>query len=329
MERDDLISVVVPVYNAERYLEPCLNSILSQTYKNLEILCVNDGSTDGSPEILKRIAAADPRVIVLDQENTGVSTARNRGIDAAHGEWITFVDSDDALDEKMYRTLYDNAVKEQADISHCGYRRFDPDGSVKDVSGTGEYFVQSSEEALRCLLTGKKFVASLWNKLYKMELFQQIRLVPDIRFNEDVLANMELFLKAEKTVFHDLPLYLYYNRPGSATSTGKRLKKSRDCRIAAERIWALLEQTDLRKLAAKNLYRTYISEYRALVFLGIGQTAKERAALLESINRIKPDCGTFSKKQRLNYFLLRYMPHFYKRAYKVYDSIRVPNWDVN
>jgi glycosyltransferase involved in cell wall biosynthesis len=117
MEREALISVVVPVYNAERYLEPCLNSILSQTYKNLEILCVNDGSTDGSPEILKRIAATDPRVIVLDQENAGVSAARNRGIDAAHGEWITFVDSDDALDERMYQTLYDNAVKEQAEIS--------------------------------------------------------------------------------------------------------------------------------------------------------------------------------------------------------------------
>ena len=211
MKESALLSVIVPVYNSREYLNNCIESILLQTYTNLEIICVDDGSSDGSERLLDSISERDERIKVIHQTNAGVSAARNRGIDEATGQYIGFVDSDDALAPEMYHTLVSILEKEHADIAHCGYRRFEPDGSTKDISGTGEYLVQNSRQALKCLLSGDKFVGSLCNKVYKRSLFNGIRLPLEIHFNEDILANVELFLASHISVFYDVPLYHYYN----------------------------------------------------------------------------------------------------------------------
>lgn len=196
-----MISVIIPVYNSAPYLEQCLNSVLSQTYPNLEVICVDDGSTDISKHIIQKFVEEDSRVILVSQPNSGVSTARNAGLDIAHGEYITFVDSDDEIEPDMYETLLDLLLRYKADIAHCGYKKMHLDGTVKDVLGTGELLVQDSSEASKCLITGQHFVGSPCTKLYKQELFSNIRFVPELKINEDVLVNAQLFNRAQKIVF--------------------------------------------------------------------------------------------------------------------------------
>lgn len=329
METEKCLSVIVPVYNAEQYLRPCLDSILGQTYHNLEILCINDGSSDHSGEILEEYARKDPRVRAITQANAGVSAARNRGIDAATGAYLTFVDSDDALAPEMYHELIWILEKENAEIAHCGYRRYELDGMVKDINGTKEYLLQTSEEAVACLLRGEKYIPSLCNKVYRRELFEDTHFVDGIRYNEDLLLNVFLFHKAKTIVFYDVPLYLYYIRSGSATSIGAQLVKRHDCSTVAERIWDLLKDTSLKEDAANKLFLAYVGEYRALVYAGLSEHRDECRELAAKADRILPMCTGLSAKQRLNYRLLRITPGFYKSAYHIYDKIRKPNWDVN
>ena len=132
-----MISVIVPVYNSEKYLKACIDSIIKQTYTDLEIICVNDGSTDGSLEILREFACMDSRVVVHSQENHGVSTARNVGLKFAHGEFVSFIDSDDEMELDMYELLIQTQNEYQADIVHCGYKRICRNGTIKEVFGTG------------------------------------------------------------------------------------------------------------------------------------------------------------------------------------------------
>ena len=201
------VSVIVPVYNCAPYVERCVKSIMEQTYSNLEIICVNDGSTDGSGKILDKLACEDDRLQVIHQKNAGVSAARNAGIEAATGDFITFVDSDDAIENDMYETLLPYFADETVDIVHCGYKRISLDGSVKDVNGTARVVEQNKYEAAGCLLTGRLFVGSLWNKIYRAHLFWGIKMDETLAINEDVLANAELFLKSEKLVYIDIGKY--------------------------------------------------------------------------------------------------------------------------
>lgn len=131
------ISVVVPVFNIEKYVERCAYSILNQTYANLEIIMVDDGSTDGSGKIIDQIAASDSRIKVIHKENGGVTSARMAGIKSATGEWIGFVDGDDEVEPDMFRHLLQNAIIYQADISHCGYQMVFPDGRIDYYYNTG------------------------------------------------------------------------------------------------------------------------------------------------------------------------------------------------
>lgn len=328
VNQEPLISVIVPVYNVEPYLKRCLSSILAQTYRNLEIICVNDGSTDNSLDILNEFAEKDSRIKVLSQANSGVSTARNAGIDQAHGEYITFVDSDDTVQESMYTTLMALFDEEEIDIVHCGYRRVDPDGSIKDVTGTGKCVIQSSTEALECLITGKLFVGSLCNKIYKIELFQDIRLDPTIRINEDILANIHLFLKARKSCFIDLPLYVVYSRNGSATNATKEKRIAEDSAFVSGKIWELFQDTSLREPAAERLYKSLVGLFQVTSFSKEKDRNVKKKELIQEIDQIYQQCGTISRKQVLKYKALRYVPFLYKPAYKLYNRVRKPNWDV-
>ena len=121
MEQDYLISIIIPVYNVEKYLRKCLDSIINQTYKKLEIILIDDGSTDNSGKICEEYAKKDDRIIVIHKENAGVSSARNRGIELANGKYIGFIDSDDWIEENMYETLYQNLLQFDVDISMCNY----------------------------------------------------------------------------------------------------------------------------------------------------------------------------------------------------------------
>ena len=151
---NDLISVVVPAYNIENYIERCIKSILNQTYSNIEVIIVDDGSTDNTGSIIDKYALKDHRVIPLHKENGGVSSARMEGIDRAKGEWIGFVDGDDVIEENMYEVLLNNAIEYNADISHCGYQMVFPDGHVDYYYGTKKISEQNKRQGLIDLIKG-------------------------------------------------------------------------------------------------------------------------------------------------------------------------------
>lgn len=322
------ISVVVPVYNCAPYVERCIRSILAQTYPKLEIICVNDGSSDGSGKILDYLALEDSRIQVIHQENRGVSAARNAGIQRATGDLVTFVDSDDAIEPDMYEMLLPLFSDEQVDIVHCGYKRISPDGTVKDVNGTGRIVTQNRYEAAQCLLQGKLFVGSLCNKLYKKKLFADIALDTAIAINEDVLMNAELFKKAKSSIFYDIGKYLVYERIGSASSVTTAYKKATDCVVAAEKMLALFTGTAAEAAAEERLLYSQIGLYRWYVMHGSQDMVEKRKQLDDDIDRLLQKRTDLTKRQRMNYVLMRYFPVLYRYAYRIYDKIRVPNWDV-
>lgn len=322
------VSVIVPVYNCADYVERCVRSIMAQTHDDLEIICIDDGSVDESGNILDALALEDPRLCVVHQRNSGVSAARNTGLDIATGEFITFVDSDDALEPDMYKTLLSLFTSNDIDIVHCGYKRIRPDGEVKEVNGTGRLITQDRMDASECLLRGTLFVGSLWNKLYRAHLFRSIRMDTTLAINEDVLVNAELFMSANSIVYWDVGKYLFYERSSSATSSTKLRKKLTDCVHAADKMCALYADTPVQPAAGERLLNSQISLYRWYVMNPAEGSKQENTQLSGMIDRMIKDTGIISFRQRINYQIMRYFPGFYRYAYTVYDKVRVPDWDV-
>ena len=217
-----LISVIVPVYNLEKYIEKTLNSIFSQTYRNLEVIAVNDGSVDSTAKILDEYAKNEPRLVVIHKENEGVNKTRLTGIREAKGEYIGFVDGDDSIDADMYERLYSNAVKYNADISHCGYRMIFPDNSVKYYYNKQLTKVQNNKEGVADLLEGEFIEPCLCNKLFHRKLFSADFYkdkITDNSFkeNEDLLMNYLLFKMSRCSVYEDFCPYQYIIRNTSAS----------------------------------------------------------------------------------------------------------------
>ncbi|SDQ09747.1 glycosyltransferase family 2 protein [Virgibacillus salinus] len=207
------ISIIVPVYNVETYLEECLSSICNQTKKELEILLINDGSTDNSPTICKEFAKEDSRIIVIHQDSQGVSAARNTGVQHATGELIGFVDSDDWILPDMFENLQNLMEDNDSDISVCGYARQFGD-EVTHFREKNHIITLSQEEALRELFRGKIYRFALWNKLYRRHCFDNITF-PEGRIHEDLAVSYQLFLKADRIVNTSKTGYIYRNREQS------------------------------------------------------------------------------------------------------------------
>lgn len=219
----DKISIVVPVYNLAPYIEKCVRSICNQTYQNIEVILVDDGSSDDSYAIMKELASDDDRILIIHQENGGVTKARVTGIKASSGDWIAFVDGDDFIDPEMYGVLMENAEKYAADISHCGYKMIFPN-HIDYYYDTGRCVVQENKDGVKDLIEGAFIEPGLCNKMYRksllMELIDSEQMDYSIKNLEDLLMNYYLFKKAKKSVFIDRCYYHYMVRKGSA-ATGK------------------------------------------------------------------------------------------------------------
>lgn len=209
------ISIIVPVYNVEQYLERMLNSLLNQTYKNLEIILVDDGSTDNSSKICDDYEKKDKRIKVVHQKNSGVSVARNVGIELATGDYIGFVDSDDVICESMYERLYNNMVNNDCEISVCKYCTFD---KVPKFDYSDSVKIFSTEAALRDIISDGVITNFLWNKLFKKKLFDNIEF-PKGKIYEDMYVMPKLLEKASKLCFDSSKLYGYFVRQNSYVNT--------------------------------------------------------------------------------------------------------------
>lgn len=224
------LSVIIPAYNIQNYLGNTLDSVLAQTYENLEVIVVDDGSTDNTGKILDGYAARDSRVKAVHKENGGVSSARLQGIKEASGDYIGFVDGDDSIEPQMYARLMENAKEFGADISHCGYQMVFPNGRIDYYYNTGKLVQQEGTQGCTDLLNGAFVEPGLVNKLYRRKLFEGLDNWMDkrIRINEDLLMNFYLFRQAEKCVFEDICPYHYVLRQGSAATAQLNQHKLKD-----------------------------------------------------------------------------------------------------
>ena len=231
------ISVIIPVYNVEQYLEKCLDSILNQTYKNIEIILVNDRSIDKSGLICDEYSRKYNNIRVFHNENGGVSSARNLGIDNATGQYLAFIDPDDYIDVNMYEILVEKIVETNSDIAMCSFVYVkEHENIVEDNSD--EIIIFDKEEVLnRYFNRVKPFNASfLWNKLFKRELFEKDRLDVELKIQEDTEILLRIYDKVNSVVYIASPLYLYLIRNGAATE-GRISKKKVNMDIALLKIF--------------------------------------------------------------------------------------------
>ena len=201
-----LISVIIPVYNVEQHLRKCLESVASQTLKDIEVICINDGSTDGSAGILQEFAQRDSRFQVISQENKGLSVARNVGLEHAKADHISYVDSDDFIHEKFLETLYNVAQKFDADIVGCDFFKIYGNEDLPQISGVEP---REYKPALDVLLNRKNFIHfNVWNKLYRRSVIKDIKFVEGIYF-EDWVYNCCVFAEAKSFVWIGEKMYGY------------------------------------------------------------------------------------------------------------------------
>lgn len=209
------ISIIVPIYNAEKFLDKCIKSIINQTYSNLEIILVNDGSTDNSLNICKKYAGIDNRIHIIDKENGGVSSARNRGIDLASGDYIGFVDSDDFITTKMYEKLLFAISEANADIAECGYFRTDLNYEIIDLIPLENEELNGNYDCSHSFILKKNTTDFCFNKLYKKFIFEDIR-YPNFKYSEDYVLNVKAFYNCSKKVTISDCCYYYVNNLNSA-----------------------------------------------------------------------------------------------------------------
>lgn len=315
----EMISVIVPAFNNGPWLPRCLDSLLAQTYDTLEILAVDDGSTDDTYAIMCAYAARDCRVKVIHKENGGVTSARLAGVAQAGGDWIGFVDGDDAVEPEMFARLLGNAHTYGADISHCGYRQDFPDGVVRFHYHSGEIRPQTRETALRDLLEGKIIEPGLWTKLFRKELFQNLEQKMDfsIKINEDLLMNWFLFLQAEKSIFEDFCPYHYVVREGSASR--RRLNESRIYDpIRVKQIILDTCTPELREDACGAMVRTCLISYGLLSL----ETGREFDGDRKNVRRMliaqKKYFSLLTRQNALLAGMICAVPWLFRLVYRVY-----------
>ena len=210
------ISVIVPVYNVEQYLERCVDSIINQTYTNLEIILVNDGSTDNSGKLCDELAKKDERIRVIHKENGGLSDARNRGIDESESDLVGFIDSDDYIDNDMYEVLLRNLNDTDADLSMCAL--YDVYNNTPEEQVTNkEIWELSSEQAIKMVMEAKILSVTAVNKLYRKSLFTDLKFEVG-KIAEDAFIMIKLLDKCEKIVATNEKKYYYVHRENSITT---------------------------------------------------------------------------------------------------------------
>lgn len=300
-----ILSVIVPVYNVLPYLERCVHSVIQQTYPRLEIILVDDGSTDGSGELCDSLAAADGRIQVIHQQNGGVAVARNTGIGASTGEYIMLVDSDDYLIPRACEELLGVALETGADmVAFEAVSQLQPASQqVAISSGTGEVIVMNSREAGEHYLYGKYFQHSPWSKLYARRILEEVPFPPGL-LAEDYAASY-LHIQACRTVVHyDKTLYVYCIREGSTTTQGS-FKLTLDVyKITCTKREVELNLYPGHRRQIETLYANCLLKTIARIYNeGKADTAAERADIEKRLSEIK--FGELPFSTRLVHLLYR------------------------
>ena len=321
MDSEILLSVIVPAYNVAEWLPRCLDSILAQSYGNLEILVIDDGSSDETSQIVDRYAETDPRIRPIHQKNKGLIETRERGIREAKGDYIGFVDGDDEILPEMYEKLLKNAVDYNAQISQCGILYCFYDGRKKPVHGTGVLKVYDRQEGCAALLKGTEMEPSLCNKIYQASLLKDSCMDLTVINNEDMLRNVVLFDRAERSVMEDFCGYLYWRRSNSMSNNQAAVKNGENILRARKQIFDYVPE-ELKGIAAQNYLYGAISTYNSLIW----SSTEEVHRLRSECRRILKDYMAFFPELPFNgkirALAILYIPHTYNLAQKEHERRR-------
>lgn len=283
---DNLVSIIIPVYNVEQYLDRCMESVVRQTYTDLEIILVDDGSKDNSSAICDKWGKKDNRILAIHQKNGGLSNARNTGINNASGKWIMFVDSDDVVSSNIVELLMQLAVSQGADIAIGGVMHIFDENSITFTEQVAPVFTYDAAHAIREMWYQHSFLPSAWGKIYKRSLFGNIRFTEKILF-EDIDLMHELFWNSNKIVYSNIPLYGYVHRENSITTSKFSV---RDCDILkiSEKMITFSEKNDLSLQAAA---RSYAVTAAFRVYLNAPHDCAEYSTYLSKAEKILQEYG--------------------------------------
>lgn len=283
----ELISVIVPIYKVEAYLDKCVQSIVNQTYTNLEIILVDDGSPDRCGELCEAWGKKDSRIKVIHKENGGLSDARNAGMAVATGSLISFIDSDDRIEPDFFRTLYTAMVKHDAQIAECGVNLVDEEDKILTKRGPEKNQVIERIEALRRLVLEDGVYQTVWNKLYRREAIGDIGFEKG-KCNEDDFWTYQIFDRIEKLALVDTPLYLYLQRGGSIMGTGYNPRRLDGLEARLRRMEYLAKYEELKDLTRQNLMLDYLWHLQCVFRHLKGQEKKNAVAVILKMKKATP-----------------------------------------
>lgn len=314
----DLISVIIPVYNVEDYLDRCITSVINQTYNNLEIILVDDGSTDSSGKKCDDYAIKDKRIKVLHKENGGVSSARNAGIDIATGEYIGFVDSDDVLELNMYELLINNALKYGTKLSCCQIQTKNIDGSVTEIDKTKSKLFNKLEIVNGFFFNDfiKNFIVSPCNKIISKNTLTDNNIrFKKYSFAEDFLFIFEVLTKVENVYYDSTVGYHYLHRENSAMTSNFSYKRFDyvDAVTEIENICKNTYSDDIAKKAHNWVFYHTLVNYRAMLINEMQKEYCDIADKYKSYLKSNKFCfNSLNRKRKIDYILSLYFPFVYK-----------------
>lgn len=316
----DLISIIVPVYNVEKYLEECVKSIINQTYHNIEILLIDDGSKDSSGSLCDQLALLDKRIRVFHRDNFGLSSTRNFGIEFSKGKYISFIDSDDIIANDFIEFLYNNMLEHNVKISSCSFIHYYDDHSVNSVMVKNVDIKYDRLDALKFLNVMGYFNASCCNKLFLKELFDDIKF-PVGLVSEDLFIIYRLIDKANGLYFASSEKYFYRQRIGSITKNVKINYNVIDASLEQIEYLRTKGYTEILPFAYQTLFFAYLGVYNVL--LCRNETAEKK----KIYNKLLELKGKFSKEfisrsRKIQIFLFYFNIHLYNFSFKIFDMKR-------
>ncbi|MDY4079527.1 MAG: glycosyltransferase [Clostridium sp.] len=300
------VSIIVPIYNVEKYLSKCIDSIINQTFKEFELILVDDGSPDLCGEICDKYAKNDSRIVVIHKKNEGVSKARNEGIKVAKGNYIMFVDSDDYLENSMLEVMYSEITNELADIVVCGTNDINLEGKKNNAENIYDKMILNNVDALKYLLYERPYNAVCWGKLYKRNLFNKYKFNEKTKIAEDLELLYKIFFITKKVVYIPNRLYNWLMRSDSATNQKFNEAWNNEITIC-EKIIKFTEKKcpEVRDFAIKRYVRINLYCINQVIrYSGINEDFLKLKNNLKKYNL--KDNSIISNKIKLKVFLLIY-----------------------
>lgn len=320
MNNPELISLIIPCYNAESTISKCLESVISQSYKNLEIIIINDGSTDKTSAIVNQFQDKDSRIIIINQENSGVSKARNEGIKTASGKYICFVDSDDWVEKDYCSILHQTLVENNADISIAEAFFEDENGNIskKNLISSQSIATFDKQIALKLLLEDKIIQSHPWAKLYKSELLKSVAFPENLEAFEDYFTMFKVFNKAEKVVKTNQPVYHYIQFENSL-SHNLTPKRAYHFFLALMEAYTFLKSQNIEvnfeaSIIKNILKKSFMVLKRLIRNTNIDEMLTEKEAIREEMKSFL----NYSPLQvgLENYFYLRFFIHYPEKYFR-------------